>query len=161
MNSRQAIPKSILSIDVEDYYMVSAFESVVKRAGWDGFESRIERNTRHILALLDECQDTPGHGKPHATFFCLGWLAERYPHLIREIHDQGHEIASHGYHHHMITTMSKEEFREDIRRSKALLEDISFDASDVGTGQVKIDKSYVSSKVQDIAQDSDLSKFIL
>jgi polysaccharide deacetylase family protein (PEP-CTERM system associated) len=127
---------NILSIDLEDYFMVSAFESVVKREDWKRYPSRIERNTYLLLDMLNEHQfnklDKPNKlnqpNEPHnpitATFFCLGWVAERFPHLIREIHSQGHEIASHGYNHRMITSMSPEEFRKDVRKSKAILEDL-------------------------------------
>lgn len=127
-----------LSVDLEDYFMVSAFENVVKRENWERYESRIERNTYRLLEILDTVQAPcrnknplsfnyePGiHHSPKATFFCLGWVAERFPHLIKTIHSQGHEIASHGYNHRMITFLSPEEFREDIRRTKAILEDLT------------------------------------
>jgi polysaccharide deacetylase family protein (PEP-CTERM system associated) len=135
--SDSQINTNILSIDLEDYFMVSAFEDVVRREDWERYESRIERNTYQLLEILDDVQplsenNTPSthnygpssHRSPKATFFCLGWIAERFPHLIREIHSQGHEIASHGYNHRTITSMSHEEFREDVRKSKAILEDL-------------------------------------
>jgi polysaccharide deacetylase family protein (PEP-CTERM system associated) len=109
---------NILSIDLEDYFMVTAFENVVKRENWERYESRIERNTYRLLEILDNFQIP----SPSATFFCLGWVAERFPHLIKEIHSQGHEIASHGYNHRMIFPMLRDEFREDVRRTKAILE---------------------------------------
>ncbi|MFX0201584.1 MAG: hypothetical protein ACFFCW_36170, partial [Candidatus Hodarchaeota archaeon] len=97
---------NIFTVDLEDYFMVSAFENVVKRQEWDRYESRIERNTYRLLEILNECKplnDNPGlalcasHLAPHtrqkATFFCLGWIAERHPHLIKDIHSRGHEIA--------------------------------------------------------------------
>ncbi len=132
---------NLLSVDLEDYFMVSAFESTVKRQDWARFPSRIERNTHRILDLLEErdskgensrtqAQDpapcsAPGKATPKATFFCLGWVAERFPHLIRQIHSRGHEIASHGYDHKMIIHMANpEEFRQDLRRSRTILEDI-------------------------------------
>jgi polysaccharide deacetylase family protein (PEP-CTERM system associated) len=129
---------NILSIDLEDYFMVSAFERVVKREDWDKYESRIERNTHRILEILAEAKpcfsgfdsgnpapcaprDAPG---VKATFFCLGWIADRFPGLIKEIHKEGHEIASHGYDHRQIYRMTPGEFREDIRRTRRALEDI-------------------------------------
>jgi len=190
---------NILTIDLEDYYQVSAFESVVKREDWGKYESRIERNTHRVLEILEEAsgehpsfvppyaglrrtssaerranEPTPNssriahsakrtanaptpcasdvlpqasslspeisnlspstsHLAPYtpdvssgvkATFFCLGWIAERYPHLIREIQNQGHEIACHGYDHRLVYDMHPEQFREDIRKSKQILEDI-------------------------------------
>jgi polysaccharide deacetylase family protein (PEP-CTERM system associated) len=131
------IKSNVLSVDLEDYFMVSAFEEVVRREDWERYESRIEHNTYHLLEILDDIQPpsenntpsthNPGSGirhSPKATFFCLGWVAERFPHLIKEIHSQGHEIASHGYNHRMITSMSPEEFRKDVRKSKAILEDL-------------------------------------
>ena len=129
-----------LTIDLEDYYMVSAFEGVVNRHQWDRFTPRIEQNTYRLLDMLDECSpprratgsvdegndSTSCHRTgTKATFFCLGWVAERHPGLIREINSRGHEIASHGYDHRMITNMSgAEEFRQDVRRSKMILEDL-------------------------------------
>ena len=128
---------NVLSIDLEDYFMVSAFENVVRRKDWGRYESRIERSTYQLLEILNNVQlhnanNTPSmhksepkiHRSPKATFFCLGWVAERFPHLIKEIHSQGHEIASHGYNHRTITSMSNKEFREDVRKSKAILEDL-------------------------------------
>ena len=105
-----------LTIDVEDYFHVSAFEKISPPATWAGRECRIERNTELILNILDEY-----HVK--ATFFILGWVAERYPQLTRKIADQGHEIASHGYLHQRVSLQNRETYRADIRRGKALLED--------------------------------------
>lgn len=110
---------NILSVDLEDYFMVSAFENVVKRENWGEYESRIESNTYHLLDILNDSCLTP-----KATFFCLGWVAERYLHLIKEIHQQGHEIACHGYAHKLIYNQSKEEFRSDVKKAKEILEDI-------------------------------------
>ena len=118
---------NILTVDLEDYFMVSAFESVVKRGDWDRYESRIERNTYRLLDILSSSLCSMRYAPcspPRATFFCLGWVAERYPELIKEIHRLGHEIASHGYDHRIIATQSPRLFREDIRKSKALLEDL-------------------------------------
>lgn len=106
-----------LTIDVEDYYQVSAFESVVPFKDWGCYESRVERNTHRLLDLLDACDIT-------ATFFVLGWVAERHPTLVGAIHARGHEVASHGYAHQRIYTQTPERFREETRRSKRLLEDI-------------------------------------
>jgi polysaccharide deacetylase family protein (PEP-CTERM system associated) len=119
-HSDYRINNNVLSIDLEDYFMVSAFENMVMREDWKQYESRIERNTYHLLEILDNAQIP----SPSATFFCLGWVAEQFPHLIKTIHSRGHEIASHGYNHRVITSMSHEEFREDVRRTKAILEDL-------------------------------------
>jgi polysaccharide deacetylase family protein (PEP-CTERM system associated) len=120
---------NILTIDVEDYFMVSAFEQVVKRELWDSYESRVERNTYRILDIMAStlplATDSSSQDPVSATFFCLGWVAERHPHIIKEIHSRGYEIASHGYDHRMILSMSPESFREDIRKSKAILEDLT------------------------------------
>lgn len=106
-----------LTIDVEDYFMVSAFADVVKFEEWSKYESRVERNTQRVLDLLDEyCVK--------ATFFILGWVAEHYPELIREIHRRGHEVACHGYNHRLAYDLSLKEFREDTKKAKALIEDI-------------------------------------
>ena len=106
-----------LTIDVEDYFMVTAFSDVVKSEDWSKYESRVENNTLQILDILDEY-------RVKATFFTLGWVAEHYPKLVSEIHRRGHEVASHGYNHRLTYDLSLQEFREDVRRSKALLEDI-------------------------------------
>ncbi len=105
-----------LTIDVEDYYHVSAFESVIPYRDWERFESRVERNTHRILDLLDRY-------KTKATFFVLGWVAERRPGLIRAISERGHEVASHGYAHQRIDTQSPDQFREETKRSKRIIED--------------------------------------
>ena len=105
-----------LTIDVEDYYHVSAFEKLIRVDAWEQCESRVERNTQRLLALLDTHQT-------HATFFVLGWVAERYPHLVRAIAKHGHEVASHGYSHRRVYTQTPEQFRAETRRSKQLLED--------------------------------------
>ena len=107
-----------LTIDVEDYFQVSAFSPYIARADWEARECRVERNVDRILALLDE-HDT------QATFFTLGWIAERYPSLVRRIAEQGHEVASHGYGHERASDLSEAAFRADIQRAKGLLEDLS------------------------------------
>jgi len=109
--------RNALTIDVEDYFQVSAFARHIARDTWDRLPCRVERNVDVILALLDD-------HKAHATYFTLGWIAERYPHLVRRIVEQGHELASHGYAHLRASDQSREEFRQDITRAKALLEDI-------------------------------------
>jgi len=106
-----------LTIDVEDYYHVSAFESVVHRSEWGGYESRVEQNTRRVLDILASFQ-------VKATFFVLGWVAERHPQLVKAIHEMGHEVASHGYSHRRVYVQSPETFREETRRAKKILEDM-------------------------------------
>ena len=105
-----------LTIDVEDYYHVAAFDSVVRFADWERYESRVEKNTQRILDLLDK------HATK-ATFFVLGWVLERYPGLIRTLVACGHEVASHGYAHQRIYTQTPEQFRAETQRSKSMLED--------------------------------------
>ena len=106
-----------LTIDVEDYFQVSAFAPYIKRSEWDLRECRVERNVDRILALLDD-------GGVRATFFTLGWIAERYPAMVRRIVDGGHELASHGYGHERASDLSEADFFNDVHRAKALLEDI-------------------------------------
>jgi polysaccharide deacetylase family protein (PEP-CTERM system associated) len=106
-----------LTIDVEDYFQVSAFEGCVSRECWDNYPLRVEGNTSRILDMLDEFGIK-------ATFFVLGWVAERKPTLVREIARRGHEVASHGHGHQRVCNQSRKEFRDDVRRSKALLEDL-------------------------------------
>ena len=106
-----------LTVDVEDYFQVSAFAPHIARESWDHLPSRVERNVDVTLQMLDD-------HKARATYFTLGWIAERYPTLVRRIVEQGHELASHGYAHQRATHQSRTEFREDITRAKRLLEDI-------------------------------------
>jgi len=106
-----------LTIDVEDYFQVSAFAPHIDRASWDSRECRVERNMDRILAMLSRNQ-------VRATFFTLGWIAERYPQLIRHIVEQGHELASHGYGHERASDLTESAFVQDITRAKALLEDL-------------------------------------
>jgi peptidoglycan/xylan/chitin deacetylase (PgdA/CDA1 family) len=108
---------NILTIDVEDYYHVSAFESEVRRKDWDKHESRVVDNTRRLLAILKSFD-------VNATFFILGWVAEQHPEIVRDIAFDGHEIACHGYAHRLIYGQSKEAFREDLVKSKTILEEI-------------------------------------
>lgn len=109
--------RNAMTIDVEDYFQVSAFAPYIPRATWHSQPCRVERNVDAILAMLGD------HGV-HATFFVLGWLAERYPDLIRRIVEQGHELASHGYDHYRATEQSRAEFLDDVTRTKHLLEEI-------------------------------------
>lgn len=106
------------SVDVEDYFQVAALAPAIARESWATRESRVERNTGVILDLLAE-------RSIRGTFFVLGWIAERYPALVKQIAGAGHEIASHGYSHRLIYTQSQEDFREETVRSKCLLEDLS------------------------------------
>jgi polysaccharide deacetylase family protein (PEP-CTERM system associated) len=107
-----------MSCDVEDYFQVSAFEGHVSRGEWDHLPGRVERNTDRVLALMER------HGVK-TTFFTLGWVAERFPGIVRAIMGAGHEVASHGYSHTRVCHQSRREFREDVTRSKKLLEDLS------------------------------------
>lgn len=107
-----------LTIDVEDYFQVSAFEKIIARASWEKIPCRVEANTDRVLQIFSD------HGV-RATFFTLGWVAERYPGLVKRIVENGHEIASHGYSHIRVTEQNPSEFKEDVTRTKKLLEDIS------------------------------------
>ena len=104
-----------LTFDIEDYFHVSAFQSSVPKAEWNRYESRVERNTSKLLDIL-------GTSGVHATFFVLGWVAERFPQLVKAIHAAGHEVSCHGYSHEMLTQLDPVTFREDVRRAKGLLE---------------------------------------
>ena len=105
-----------LSIDVEDWFQVSAFAPHIDRADWDRLPCRVERNVDRLLELL-------AGSNARATFFTLGWIAERYPQLVRRIHAAGHEVGSHGYGHLRASEQTREQFRNDIRSARALLED--------------------------------------
>ena len=107
-----------MSVDVEDYFQVSAFAGHIDRDDWERMPRRVERNTDRVLALFGD------HGV-RATFFVLGWVAERHPDLVRRIVAGGHELASHGYAHRRIGEQSPESFRDDVRRARLLLEDVS------------------------------------
>jgi polysaccharide deacetylase family protein (PEP-CTERM system associated) len=106
-----------LTIDVEDYYMVSAFADVVRFEAWGTYESRVEKNTYRILDVLDE-------HNVKATFFILGWVAERCSKLVRDVHASGHEVACHGYNHRLIYDLTPDQFRDDVRKAKSILENI-------------------------------------
>lgn len=111
-------PANAMTVDVEDYFQVSAFERFIGRDEWDTRECRVEANVDRILKLFDR------HGV-RATFFTLGWVAQRYPEMVRRIVAQGHELASHGWSHVRVTQQNSDEFREDVVRTKAFLEDVS------------------------------------
>lgn len=113
----QEKPRHVLSFDVEEHFQVAAFWSIARRREWDQLASRVERNTRKVADLLSE-------HSTKATFFVLGWVAERNPDLVKDLARQGHEIASHGYGHELVSTQTPSQFREDVRRSKQILEDL-------------------------------------
>lgn len=105
-----------MTVDVEDYFHVGAFENDISRDDWDDLPCRVDRNTRKVLELFER-------NNIKATFFTLGWVCKRYPELIKEIHRQGHEIASHSVNHDRVSNLSKIDFIKDIKDSKAMLED--------------------------------------
>jgi polysaccharide deacetylase family protein (PEP-CTERM system associated) len=107
-----------LTIDVEDYFQVSAFTPYILRSTWDDLPCRVERNVDRILELLTETG-------VHATFFTLGWIAERYPQMVGRIVSCGHEVASHGYAHDRANALTPEAFFADVALAKAVLEDIA------------------------------------
>ena len=106
-----------MTVDVEDYFQVAAFERCIAREDWSRWPVRVEANTHRILDLF-------ARQHIHATFFVLGWVAERYPNLVRDISAAGHEIASHGFGHERLTSLSRQQFREGVTRTKHLLEDL-------------------------------------
>jgi polysaccharide deacetylase family protein (PEP-CTERM system associated) len=112
-----ASPVNAMSVDVEDYFQVEAFANVVDRASWESRECRIPQNIDRILEVFDAAG-------VHATFFTLGWVAERFPGVIRAILAGGHELASHGYRHIRADSQSRPEFLEDISSARKLLEDV-------------------------------------
>ena len=111
-------PPTAMSVDVEDWFQVENLKEAIPRSSWDSRERRVERNTMRLLELLEE-------RGARATFFILGWVGERHPALVRQIAARGHEIASHGYGHELVYTLSLAEFRADVERSKKSLEDIT------------------------------------
>lgn len=149
-----------LSVDVEDWFQVGAFETVIDRADWDGLDCRVERNCQQILALFKEA-DVKG------TFFTLGWIAERYPAMMRRIAAAGHEIASHGWDHARVFTLGRDAFAADIERARKVLEDVtgqsvigyrapsfSIDARTPWAHEVLAEQGYVySSSVAPIVHD--------
>jgi polysaccharide deacetylase family protein (PEP-CTERM system associated) len=113
-----SVARNAITCDVEDYFQVSAFEHLVPKESWLGRECRIPRNVDRVLELYDEAH-------VHGTFFTLGWVAEHHREVVRRIADAGHEVASHGMQHRRVWDQAPEEFRADITRAKALLEDAS------------------------------------
>lgn len=109
--------RNAMTIDVEDYFQVSAFAPHISRDSWPERECRVEANIDRILGILEA-------GRAHGTFFTLGWIAERYPAMVRRIVDAGHELASHGYGHLRASDQTRAQFMDDISRSKQILEDI-------------------------------------
>src|SRR5258705_8784830 len=119
-DSRSAAGNRVLNamtVDVEDYFQVKAFADVLDRGTWDSLPARVEANTDRMLEIFAQ-------NGTKATFFILGWVAERFPQIVRRMAGSGHEIASHGYAHQNIDTQTPAEFRDDVRRAKALLEDV-------------------------------------
>lgn len=110
--------RNVLSIDVEDYFHVNNFSCLIPRCSWDQFESRVERNMLKVLECL-------AAKRVKGTFFVLGWVAERFPEIVRDIYSDGHEVACHGYSHQLVYQQSREEFRCETRRAKRLLEEIT------------------------------------
>src|SRR3954470_18435263 len=120
MGVTDARPRSptALSIDVEDWFQTENMKHVIPRGSWDSCELRVERNTMRMLEILDQ-------QNARATFFVLGWVAEKCPQLVRSISAEGHEVASHGYGHELVYTLNARQFRADIARSKAVLEEVT------------------------------------
>lgn len=111
------LPTNALSIDVEDYFHVSGFERDIPREHWDRFHVRLVDNTRRLLDILARHQ-------VRATFFVLGWVAQRFPYLVREIHGRGHEVGSHSFWHRLVYEQAPEDFRQDLRRSRDVLQQL-------------------------------------
>ncbi len=111
------VPVNYLTIDVEDYFQVAAFDQVIQPDNWESYECRVEQNTQCILKILAEKGIS-------ATFFIVGWIAERYPGLVRDIQQQGHQIGCHSYWHKKIYTLTPEQFKADTQKAKQILEDI-------------------------------------
>jgi polysaccharide deacetylase family protein (PEP-CTERM system associated) len=111
-------PLHALTFDVEEHFQVNAFDSTERRDGWEREASRVERSTEKLLALCER-------HRYRATFFVLGWVAERHAKLVERIAAAGHEVASHGYGHELVTKLSPEAFREDVRKAKKILEDVT------------------------------------
>ena len=115
--SKGPVSRHALTFDIEEHFQVSAFWTPERRRHWDTLESRVYRNTMKIAEMLSQ-------RSTKATFFILGWIAERHPRMVKELSQCGHEIASHGYGHDLVSNQSPADFREDIRRSKVILEDL-------------------------------------
>ena len=108
---------NMMSVDVEDYFQVSAFAKRISRDDWDSIPCRVDRSTHRVLDLFAKYD-------AKATFFTLAWVAERFPELVRRIVDEGHELASHGYDHQRVTDLSPDQFRDDLKKSTDILEQI-------------------------------------
>ena len=149
-----------MTVDVEEYFQVSAFARTIGRSDWDSYESRVEASVDRLLARF------AAHGA-RCTFFTLGWVAERHKTMIRRIVDTGHELASHGYQHQRATEQTPDQFRADIRRTKAILEDLagievvgyrapsfSFDRSNAWAHEILCDEGYkYSSSIYPVRHD--------
>ncbi|MFN3945537.1 MAG: XrtA system polysaccharide deacetylase [Allosphingosinicella sp.] len=149
-----------LSVDVEEWFQVGAFETVIARDAWDGFAPRVERCCDKVLALFDRAG-------VKATFFTLGWVASRHPELVRRIAAEGHELASHGWDHRRVFTLNRESFRADLARARAAIEDaagcavtgyrapsFSIDARTPWAHEVLAEEGYAySSSVAPVAHD--------
>ncbi len=112
---RSSSPTHFISVDVEDYFQVEAFADTVPRSAWDSLPSRVVQNTHRVLNLFDEYA-TKG------TFFFLGWVAERFPSLVREVAARGHELGCHSYWHRKVCDLTPEEFRSDTRTARDVIE---------------------------------------
>jgi len=148
------------TVDVEDYFQVEAFKAVVDPASWDNWPTRVVANTERVLTLLKRAN-------VRATFFVLGWVAERFPEIVHVIAGEGHEVASHGYAHQRVCEQSGGQFREDVRRSKAILENLcssrvrgyraptfSIGPADLQAYEILADEGYAySSSVYPISHD--------
>src|SRR6185295_2005685 len=108
--------RNVLSVDVEDYFHVEAFATTIRHDDWDSYERRVERNVIRILELFEK------HGAK-GTFFILGWVAEKFPNLAKQIAMAGHEIGCHGYAHQRLQNLTPSQFREDLKKATALLSD--------------------------------------
>jgi polysaccharide deacetylase family protein (PEP-CTERM system associated) len=117
-DSRPLSVVNALTVDVEDYFQVSAFDATVPRERWADYESRVCVNTERLLGIFEEAG-------VRATFFTLGWVAERFPSLVRRIAAGDHELASHGFGHQLVYGMTPDQFRQDVRRAKTIIEDLS------------------------------------
>jgi polysaccharide deacetylase family protein (PEP-CTERM system associated) len=117
MQTRQIPTSHFFTVDVEEYFQVKALESVVSRSEWEVHPSRVGRSIEILLTTLERYE-------ARGTFFVLGWIAKHRPEVVRAIADSGHEVASHGFWHERVTTLSREAFREDVRSAKRLLEDL-------------------------------------
>ncbi|HTT28241.1 MAG TPA: XrtA system polysaccharide deacetylase [Solirubrobacteraceae bacterium] len=116
--SERPLTKHHFTVDVEEYFQVAAFDRHVSRARWHELETRVARSVEHILELLER-------HRARGTFFVLGWVAERHPHVVRQISAAGHEVASHGWDHRRVTDQTQEQFRDSVRRTKDVLEHLT------------------------------------